>query len=326
MPAKIIVGTSYTLLPGDNGGNIIFTNSGAITVTLPPPSSVPADFSASLQAISGTITIDADPGVTGIPQINLANTLALAAGGGANVVLGEDDNWYTFKGDAASGGGISGLTTNTIPKATSSTSIGDSSVSDNGTVVTVANQLTVDNNLITTGDAEIGGEISVVAGHEFRFNGPSDANWRMGYGLSAYTCSVVGTATSIQIVTGTGGAGPDGFAIGPTGGAGNSFFEIDGSTGKGFFRNGFAFLDEITIGTPTAGPRGTGTINAQGLFVDGASLNAGSFTVATLPVGPPQFTRAFVTDATAPVFAATLTGGGGVICPVYYDGTQWLAG
>ena len=51
-------------------------------------------------------------------------------------------------------------------------------------------------------------------------------------------------------------------------------------------------------------------------------------TVATLPsaatVG--QGSRTFVTDALAPVFQATVTGGGAVFTPVYSDGTNWKVG
>lgn len=52
----------------------------------------------------------------------------------------------------------------------------------------------------------------------------------------------------------------------------------------------------------------------------------GKFPVSGLPTGMAAGTKAFVTDALGPVFAATLTGGGGVFCPVYYDGTNWRAG
>jgi hypothetical protein len=49
------------------------------------------------------------------------------------------------------------------------------------------------------------------------------------------------------------------------------------------------------------------------------------FTVATLPAGSIGM-RSYVTDAVAPVFLATLTGGGAVKCPVFHNGTAWVAG
>lgn len=50
-----------------------------------------------------------------------------------------------------------------------------------------------------------------------------------------------------------------------------------------------------------------------------------SYTVATLPTGT-QGDRAMVTDATSPTFLGALTGGGSVKCPVFYNGTAWVAG
>jgi len=35
---------------------------------------------------------------------------------------------------------------------------------------------------------------------------------------------------------------------------------------------------------------------------------------------------AFVTDASAPTFGATVAGGGAVVIKVFYDGTNWIVG
>ena len=52
------------------------------------------------------------------------------------------------------------------------------------------------------------------------------------------------------------------------------------------------------------------------------------YTVATLPSASTSGAgaRAFVTDALAPTFGATVTGGGAVNVPVYSDGTNWKVG
>lgn len=47
------------------------------------------------------------------------------------------------------------------------------------------------------------------------------------------------------------------------------------------------------------------------------------YTVATLPAGT-QGDTAFVTDALAPTFLATIVGGGAVVTPVFYNGTNWV--
>ncbi len=53
----------------------------------------------------------------------------------------------------------------------------------------------------------------------------------------------------------------------------------------------------------------------------------GPFTVATLPtmtgVGPGA--KAYVTDATSPTYNGVLTGGGAVVCNVWWNGTNWLS-
>ena len=48
------------------------------------------------------------------------------------------------------------------------------------------------------------------------------------------------------------------------------------------------------------------------------------YTVATLPAGTVG-DMAYVTDATAPTYLGTLTGGGAVVCPVFYNGSAWVS-
>lgn len=53
-----------------------------------------------------------------------------------------------------------------------------------------------------------------------------------------------------------------------------------------------------------------------------------NYTVATLPsaVTSGKGARAFVTDALAPTFGATVVTGGAIAVPVYSDGTNWKVG
>jgi hypothetical protein len=57
------------------------------------------------------------------------------------------------------------------------------------------------------------------------------------------------------------------------------------------------------------------------------TLKTSSFTVATLPNPPAQGLGAIahVTDALNPTYLGTLTGGGTVKCPVFYNGTNWIS-
>lgn len=50
------------------------------------------------------------------------------------------------------------------------------------------------------------------------------------------------------------------------------------------------------------------------------------FTVSTLPATPPTGSMAYVTDAVACTFLASLTGGGSAFCPVLYSGSAWVGG
>lgn len=49
-----------------------------------------------------------------------------------------------------------------------------------------------------------------------------------------------------------------------------------------------------------------------------------NYTVATLPAGV-QGDTAYVTDALAPAFLTAVVGGGAIVTPVFYDGTNWIA-
>jgi hypothetical protein len=69
----------------------------------------------------------------------------------------------------------------------------------------------------------------------------------------------------------------------------------------------------------------TGTSITTGTVTASATEQTGGYTVATLPSGTIGM-KAYVTDATAPTFLGTLTGGGAVKCPVFYNGSSWVGG
>lgn len=55
----------------------------------------------------------------------------------------------------------------------------------------------------------------------------------------------------------------------------------------------------------------------------GIAVTSG-YTVATLPTGRIGM-RAYVTDATTPTYLGALTGGGSVICPIFFNGLAWVS-
>jgi hypothetical protein len=67
------------------------------------------------------------------------------------------------------------------------------------------------------------------------------------------------------------------------------------------------------------------TDNGAGTLISTGPITASSgYTVATLPASPGTGAMAYVTDAVACTFLATLTGGGSAFCPVVYNGTAWV--
>lgn len=71
---------------------------------------------------------------------------------------------------------------------------------------------------------------------------------------------------------------------------------------------------------------GTGAQTAtDSLYINKGVYASKGYTVATLPASPLTGARAHVTDATAPTYLGTLTGGGSVTCPVFYNGTAWVS-
>jgi len=54
-----------------------------------------------------------------------------------------------------------------------------------------------------------------------------------------------------------------------------------------------------------------------------STINTGSYTVATLPAGVAG-ARTRVTDALTPTYLSTVVGGGAVVVPVFFNGTNWV--
>ena len=71
------------------------------------------------------------------------------------------------------------------------------------------------------------------------------------------------------------------------------------------------------------------TVNKDGVTTFAKPPVLPVYTVATLPAtaaaGMVQGAHAVVTDATDPTYLGALTGGGAVVCPVFYNGTAWVS-
>lgn len=103
----------------------------------------------------------------------------------------------------------------------------------------------------------------------------------------------------------------------PLGFIGTSF--TTGDTGGGLFAPNNGPIS-FTANNPST-PGWSSNSNISATFYKTAV-----YTVATLPTtGVTTGTYATVSDATAPTYLGALTGGGSVVCPVFYNGTIWVS-
>jgi hypothetical protein len=85
----------------------------------------------------------------------------------------------------------------------------------------------------------------------------------------------------------------------------------------------------LQTAAPTSSGSAAGTLTTR-VAISGTAITASlpivtqGYTVATLPTGTTGM-RAHVTDATAPTYLGALTGGGAVVCPVFYNGSAWVS-
>lgn len=101
-------------------------------------------------------------------------------------------------------------------------------------------------------------------------------------------------------------------------GGGNLTVTAGNGTGNGA-------ISSLILQSPVAVGSGTGAqTQTTGLTIKGGqAVLAGPYTVATLPTGITGG-MAYVTDAVACTFLATLTGGGSAFCPVVFNGAAWV--
>jgi hypothetical protein len=82
--------------------------------------------------------------------------------------------------------------------------------------------------------------------------------------------------------------------------------------------------ERLRIAT-TSGNVGIGLTSPTGKLDVAGTIKTLGYTVATLPTGVTG-ARAYVTNALAPTFGATVVTGGAVTIPVFYNGTNWIVG
>lgn len=100
---------------------------------------------------------------------------------------------------------------------------------------------------------------------------------------------------------------------------GDAYWGIRGSTAHEFC------VDTYNAGTPIAALKlaQNGTLTLAAGIVSGAAIRLKGYTVATLPAGT-QGDMAFATDLLTPTFLVAAVGGGAVVGPVFYNGSEWV--
>lgn len=99
---------------------------------------------------------------------------------------------------------------------------------------------------------------------------------------------------------------------------------VNGSIGTGTGAGGDIIFQVAPLGG--SGSTQNALVEAARIYSNKTMKTGAGFTVAGLPAAGTAGRRAYVTDATAPSFLGTLTGGGAVKCPVFDNGVAWVAG
>ena len=93
----------------------------------------------------------------------------------------------------------------------------------------------------------------------------------------------------------------------------------------GTITNKWSIYSANTGNSYLAGSLGIGTTTPAGKLDVAGTIKTLGYTVATLPTGTVGM-RAYATDALTPVFGSTVVGGGAVVIPVFYNGSNWIVG
>ena len=253
-----------TCTSGTNDSAYILTATAAsVTYTLPNPAAVGAggftfgydgSHAFSLTTAGGTATFYGSCGAGATTYSSVANSVT---------VLTDGTNYQCFP-NSLSGGSISGLTTNVIPKASSSTSIANSSVTDNGTVVNTTEPIEISSKKIP---AAYTWSIGWVAGQS-----PNNASF-----IVVPVASTISSITG-RLVTAEGSSGTVSVYTAASGTACASGTNLTNTTS--FNTNGTASTNQTLSGTTTSVAAGANLcLVTTGTF----TTNIGVITVVANP-------------------------------------------
>jgi hypothetical protein len=225
-----------------------------------------------------------------------------ASGGGTTNYLRADGMWA-----AAGGGGLSGLTTNTVPKATSSTTIGNGDITDNGTTIdlsdgngycavtastgnvaikngtgpllTLNGSAGADQQLLTLTGADDNGNPNIASGAAFVWVVNVDNDRRLGLIDSAHTTSNSNNTLTLTTGNAGGGAGLQCYDTGVAGIGGGCQLSLNTLAG-GIVAVGGTFDAEMLADfgghLETLGPAQSGTTNLASCGTSPTGFSTGS--------------------------------------------------
>lgn len=216
--------------------------------------------------------------------------------------------------------GVSGSgTPDTLPKfGPSGQDVLDSTITDNGSVVTIAANVLV----LAQLQAAIIESLSSI--HSFGYiqatlhtgaisraatlieRASAADGLPAGVGLGVVGTSVSGLEEHFLCFYATGNADPAGVVIG----------YLNDATG----------LFQVAVSIQNVAS-GFGTLNlmpAGGTTAHGGAVRLKGYTVATLPASPVVGDTAYVTNALLPTYGAVVAGGGAVVVPVFFNGVNWI--
>ncbi len=208
-----------------------------------------------------------------------------------------------------------------IPTGQSITGAGTAAISGFATgsftgLTVGASNLTLGANHISYGGTAAG--LNFDASNNATFSGSLTAGAISGTGSVVFSASGIPLSnTRLTLIETT----PAHSLISATGVAGNIFIDNAG-TGNNYLDGitNFRTFAGATIAIfSSTGLAVTGTLSATG------TVSTGGYTVAGLPAAGTKGRMAYVTDATAPTYLGTLTGGGAVNTPVFDNGTAWVS-
>jgi hypothetical protein len=273
-------------------GNIGFCNATSGTATLEPPTGALGTYTVTLPGVASTLATLGANTYTG------TQTLSAITGGTGSAV--------TITGNDASGGVLIFKNPNSFTGTTANLIV------RGGGTITWAGcfQVLTGNSIVSA--CETGNSSNFV---RLRATGTEQSIYAssntLTMGISTATNGATATAHTLKAPNATGTTS--------TGGS----LTIAGGTGTS--AGGAVIISTAATTTQAAAV----TVNKDGVTTFAKPPVLPVYTVATLPAtaaaGMVQGAMAVVTDATTPTYLGALTGGGAVVCPVFYNGTAWVS-